>query len=663
MANQKKDFFISYTGCDESWATWIAETLENVGYTVTIMAWDFRPGMLFPVEMDKAIKNTKQLVAVLSKAYCKAFQPKKEWAAFHAMKKVDNIIPVRIEDFKPKGLWGAPCYIDLVNKNEQDAKRELLKGVSKEGVPRTGSAFPGGGSNSAAAVESVARVPYPGKSTVTCGLPNRNPHFTGREEILKTIHQTFEKGELIARTQSLTGLGGIGKSQIAAEYAYRYAKDYTHIAWVNAENDGTIYASLEAFALGNGIVNKKAKYESAELLNAVRNWLSENDNWLFIFDNASEERSLMNYLPQDTDHRRHVLITSRYKNWRSIATPLTVEVFSKEEASEFLTKRTSKPRDAFQDRLAEQLGYLSLALGQAAAYICNNADCDYRAYLSLLETYHLEVLKASSRTKQSVHATWDISIQKITDKSAIQLLNLCAFFAPDRIDLSWFVKASDCLPQPLRDTLPNELHFNSAKAELANYSLVEIRNGKISLHRLLQEVVKDSLKAEQNVWLDYCVLILNKCMYSDFSTPESRVLFTELAPHLHSVAAQIPPEAQTAEIANLHFFLGYGYYQFADYSQALEWHRKALAIREKVLGAAHPDTATTYNNIAMVYRNQGKYEQALEWYAKALPVCVKVLGLNHPKTKTVINNMEIAYKNSGNPKPFEEWMEEVISKG
>ncbi|MDR2119136.1 MAG: toll/interleukin-1 receptor domain-containing protein [Tannerellaceae bacterium] len=649
MDNQKKDFFISYDSRDERWAKWIAATLEQANYNVTVMAWDFRPGQLFPEEMNRAIKNSERLIAVLSKAYSRSHFSTEEWAAFLAKKEEGNILPVRIEDFKPEGLWAARIYIDLVDKDEQEATQELLNGVSKEVVFRTGAAYPGKrNGSSATGAKPDTRVPYPGK-TLTFGLPNRNPHFTGREAILDAIHRNFQKEELLARTQALIGLGGVGKSQIAVEYACRYAEEYTYVVWVNAESSDTFYASLEPFALKNGLVHPDAKYTSAELLAAVRDWMNRQDNWLFIFDNADDEASLKDYLPQDAAHRRHVLITSRYGNWQTFATPLNIDVFSEEEAAEFLTRRTGKPRDAFQDSLAKELGCLALALEQAAAYICNHADCDYREYLSLLEEYHLDVLKESSdiRTQQSVHATWDISIRKIADESAIQLLNLCAFFAPDHIDLSWFRKAGDRLPQPLRDRLPHKLHFNRTKEALTCYSLVNIRNGKLSLHRLLQEVLRERLKEEQSIWINYCIQVLNECVYPDFSTPESRMLFTELASHIHSVTALIDPEIQTEKLANLYFFLGYGYNEFAEYSQSLEWYGKAQGIQEKVLGTSHPDTAGTYNNIAIVYCGQGEYKKSLEWHTKALDIRETVLGTSHTDTAGSYNNIARVYCRQG----------------
>ncbi|MDR0698964.1 MAG: toll/interleukin-1 receptor domain-containing protein [Tannerella sp.] len=237
MDSVKKDFFISYAESDEVWAKWIAHTLEGNGYAVTIMAWDFRPGELFPVEMENAIRNCERLIAVLSMAYHKSYFSKEEWANFLAKKSYGNIIPVRVENFKPEGLWAARIYIDLVNKNEQEATRALLNGVSKEGLHRIGSAFPGQGSSSSEATDnSDVRTPYPGIPALFYGMPNRNPYFTGRKEILTKIHQTFSKNKTIALTQSLTGLGGVGKSQIAIEYAYRYSQEYTHIQKSLTEN-------------------------------------------------------------------------------------------------------------------------------------------------------------------------------------------------------------------------------------------------------------------------------------------------------------------------------------------------------------------------------------------------------------------------------------------
>ena len=217
---------------------------------------------------------------------------------------------------------------------------------------------------------------------------------------------------------------------MALEYAYRYGYEYDHIWWVNAETEDTIFASFLRFALKNNNIDENTK-ESEIIIEAVRDWMQQHDNWLFIYDNAEEfekkeGREFENYLPKQNIGRRHVLITSRNRNWKHLATVITLEVFSPKEAADFLTHRTGLPRNEFQDELAKKLGYLSLALEQAGAYICNNGNCDYEEYLNLLEEYQLELFKDSpdTITKKSVHATWDISFKKKSTIYGMTILSI-----------------------------------------------------------------------------------------------------------------------------------------------------------------------------------------------------------------------------------------------
>ncbi|MDR2118892.1 MAG: tetratricopeptide repeat protein [Tannerellaceae bacterium] len=470
--------------------------------------------------------------------------------------------------------------------------------------------------------------------------PVRNLRFTGRKELLETVRQRFEEGKYVA----LIGYGGVGKSQVAMEYAFLYGFAYKVVWWVNAETADAVLSSFEAFVRTYKLLDAN-EYTSEKILSTVRNWMNRQDDWLFIFENVSNEASLSEYLPQDTGRGRHVLVTSRHGNWGSIATPVSVDVFTKEEAGEFLTRRTGIPCDEFQESLAEELGRLPLALEQAAAYICNNAGCDYRNYLPLLKKYRLEVFKASPdiHAKQSVRATWGISIQKIASESAVPLLSLCAFFVPDRINLIWLMLGAIHLPRALRETLLDMQQFSRTGEALIRYSLVNIRGVSLSLHRLLQEVMRDRLKEEKLRWLNFCVLVLTECRCSDLSTTESRSLFPELASQIHFVMAQIPLKVQGEEHARLYFFLGKGYDEFGDYSKSMECYVKALDIRERILGVFHYDTAITYHNIAEVYEDQGDYDQAMECYLKALTVYEKVLGTDHPYTAITYNNIAVVH--------------------
>ena len=486
----------------------------------------------------------------------------------------------------------------------------------------------------------------------TNNLPeNQNIHFTGRYEVLEGIYNTFEKQESVALTQAIAGLGGVGKTQVALEYAYRHIDEYEYIWWVNAAED-TILASFYSFAKDRKIISEEAKEEASTIIKAVRDWMLRHDNWLFIYDNAEgmdktkDGREFKEYLPQQNIGRRHVLITSRKKNWSQRATVIPLDVFSPDEAFDFLTSRTGLPCDKYQEELAKKLGYLSLALAQAGAYISNNSNCNYKEYLVLLDEYQLGLLEDSPDeiSKQSVNATWDISFKEIKKESSRVLLNLCAFLAPDNIRCEWFTAASEVLPESLQEAVSNKREFNKVITELTKYSLVDCKDNVINIHRLVQEVIRDSLKEEEKTkWRNYCVSILNKFRFTDFSTAKYRADFLTLAPHIDSVTNGVSSDDATVEVSQLYHFLGRGFDELANYPQALEWYGKALNICEKTLGEEHPDTAATYNNIGRVYRTQGSYERALEYLRKALNTYEKALGKEHPYTAATYNNMATVY--------------------
>jgi len=148
MAARQCDFFITYSGADEAWATWIASTLEDAGYTTTIQAWDFRPGENFLAAMDNALASCRHTLGVLSPHYLSSVFTQAEWTAAYKQAlagKPRGFIPVRVAKCDPAPLLGPVAYIDLVGLDEDEARRRLLDGVAgRPGRPVVRPSFPGG---------------------------------------------------------------------------------------------------------------------------------------------------------------------------------------------------------------------------------------------------------------------------------------------------------------------------------------------------------------------------------------------------------------------------------------------------------------------------------------------------------------------------------------
>ncbi len=311
-----KDFFISYSKDDRRWAEWIAWQVEEAGYTTIAEAWDFKPGANFVTKMHKALKMTDRVIMVASEKYFDSKFTKGEWTAAYA-ENSDKLIMVRISDYKPDGLLRPVIYIDLFGLNEEDAKEGLLKGIKKiQSKPSTQSPYPG---------SSLWENPrFPGSLPPVCNLPSRNRNFTGRESLLTDLRTAFTTGGYAASTQTLTGPNGVGKTQLAIEYAYRYSHDYDLIWWLNAEVPATLTDEIVGMAESLCFPKEMLK-ETPTSINAVKDWLEQNNRWLLIFDNAMDQESIKGYLPGSASG--HVLITSRNPNWNKIGCVLPVTEF------------------------------------------------------------------------------------------------------------------------------------------------------------------------------------------------------------------------------------------------------------------------------------------------------------------------------------------------
>ncbi len=332
----RKDFFISHTGVDRRWAEWLGWQLEDSGYQVILDVWDFKAGTSFVGAMEEAAARADRTLVVASPAYFDAEYTTPEWEAAFAQDGrglAGKLLPVIVRACELPQLLQRLSYIDLVGLEPDAAKERLLASVSDQRAkPEREPAFPG-----QAAAPPEPR--FPGSLPPVWNVPHdRNPNVTGREELLSGLYDSLHAGQATVLRQALRGLGGVGKTQLALEYAYRHAADYSVVWWVQAETSpATGYEAL-AGELG---LPEAAAAESEVRVQAVKRWLEQHEGWLLVFDNATEPDAIRHYLPQG--QAGHVIITSRYWDWGALAERLDVEVFERDtESVPFLLAKIQK---------------------------------------------------------------------------------------------------------------------------------------------------------------------------------------------------------------------------------------------------------------------------------------------------------------------------------
>lgn len=329
----KKQFFISYNKADLTWAEWIAWELEDAGYAAILQAWDFRPGFNFALRMQQASKEAERVIAVLSPDYLTAEFTQPEWAvAFGKDPKGEKglLLPIRVRSCEPDGLLQFIVYIDLVDLEESLAKKALLDGLKTERAkPPVKPKFPG------ASQPSV----FPGALPRIWNVPHqRNPNFTGRDNLIVELHESLNSGRPAERNQAVYGAGGVGKTQIALEYVYRHADDYQLVWWLRSEETAALAADYAGLYAKLGLLPADVT-DQGYMSGAVRRWLEQNGGWLLVFDNAVKAEDVSGYVPQTG--AGHVLITSRNPGWQEIGVERQIEPLSSSDAVEFLLKRTA----------------------------------------------------------------------------------------------------------------------------------------------------------------------------------------------------------------------------------------------------------------------------------------------------------------------------------
>jgi cellulose biosynthesis protein BcsQ len=670
--SRRVDFWLSYAGRDRDWADWIAWQLVNAGYSVELDAWDGTAGRSPAALTAEALGRADRMLMLFSAAY---FQ---QWALASpdgpAGPDQGRLVALRVEPANagqvPPGLQSVACH-DVFGLPEEEAQRSLLAAVTASGRPGTRSAFPGRGTPGGLNQLGGAGPRLPGSLPQVWNMPPRNPGFVGRDELLTTLREALLDGQRAA-VQALSGMSGVGTTQVAVEYAYRYAGGYDLAWWITAEQPGMIGDQLAALATELGLTGPGASQDTAA--RAALAELRRRDRWLLIFDNAESPAGLLPWLPSGAGH---VLITSRAHGWSEVAVTVDMDVLSRAESVALLLDRVPGLAASDADRLAAALGYLPLALAQAASYMAvTGTSCG--DYLGLLDTRAASLLgegRPASYPRSLAGAT-EIDFRRLRadDPAAAEVVAVCACLAPEPIPAEWFSGAS-WLPESVADPLA----WRRVLGRIGAHGLATVDQAEVRMHRLVQAVLRDYLGRDE-VAVAHAraeeVLAANNPGHP--ADPGAWPGWARLLPHLLAVGPASTDHEGIRDLACaavIYLFARGNVGGGGDLAEALyrEWqsrlgpddrytllaaeafamalhgigrHREARELSEdtllrsrRVLGEDHPDTLAAARNLAAVLRTFDDTETARQLDEEILARSRRVLGEDHPDTLAAARNL------------------------
>jgi len=504
---------------------------------------------------------------------------------------------------------------------------------------------------------SLARTDFP---TIWNVPFPQNSFFIGREDLLAQLQAQLQQGRTATLSQAISGLGGVGKTQLAVEYAYRHHQDYQAVLWAHAESVEVLTSSYTEIAAQLSLPVKDSQ-DQMVIIQAVKVWLQNHREWLLILDNADELDILAPFLPPRLGG--HLIITTRAAAPGRFAHRLLVESFPQEQGILFLLRRArliALDADASQALLSDQIlaqqitqevGGLPLALDQIGAYL-ETTGCSLASYWQQYQQHRIELLKeyrgiASEQTKP-VATTWSLAFTRVEERNtaAADLLRLCAFLAPDVIREDMLIQGADTLPPTLATVVADGYLLDRAIEALRAYSLI-IRDTQargLALHRLVQIVIRDALPTDTlQQWMQHAVALVNRAFPEVEFTHWSECEYC--LPHAILCAQWIQQGHIVSPAATrLLDHLGYYLSERGQYVEAEPFLQQALSIREQQLGSDHPDTATSLDHLALLYRFQGKYTQAETLFQRALSIREQQLGPDHPDTATSLNHLATLYQ-------------------
>ncbi|MCX5211262.1 FxSxx-COOH system tetratricopeptide repeat protein [Kitasatospora sp. NBC_00240] len=709
--SRSRQVYVSYAPGERVWAEWAAAELAGFGYLASLHSAaepldDAVPSDAVPSDADVQEADVPEaagpaagdgrVLALLSPEYSALPRAGELWRRLPPAGHdggPERLLALRIGPAagRPAAPFAGRDVPDLIRTSAEEARSQLFELLGP--APGAGRWLDG------ADEPAPDPVRFPGYRPSVQGIPPRNAAFTGRDRILEVLRDRFDAGPAAVPVQVLHGLGGVGKSQTAAEYAHRFGGGYDVVWWVSADDPAGIPQRLAELAPGLGLRSGDDVGRTATaVLDALRLGRPYR-RWLLVYDNAEDPESLAPWLPAGS-LGGHVIVTSRNRNWAGHAGRAEIDVFAREESVRLLS-RTAGVRSDEGQRIAELLGDLPLAVGQAAAWL-RETPMPAATYLELLEETLTELLDRTGpgpdHYPHSTAATLRIAVQDLAraNTPAARMLETCAFFGPDaipaRLLYSRPVIGTLGLPESARHDL---LTIGELLRAVNRFGLARFDQaaGTIDVHRLVRAVLHDQVDEADGAVIRAAVhSALAADAPDDPDTPANWPRYAELLPHLWPSGAVDSPDPRVrrwivdsvraqwqrglhasgrdlaerilerwrrdataagteptgkavgddAWILQLRTQLGNIQRSQGALLEAYETDLDVLERLRATVGPGHLHTLAVAGSLGGDLRLLGRYREARDLDERTLATARNTLGPEHPRTLMIANNLAIS---------------------
>ncbi|WP_426507731.1 FxSxx-COOH system tetratricopeptide repeat protein [Dactylosporangium sp. McL0621] len=660
---------ISHAAEDRMWAEWVSGVLNEVGLPTVL-----RETIAAAPESDPHI----DLIAVLVSASYQIPAGSTGWLQGSASTgpRRPAVLPISLDGTNPPTELEGFGAIELSGMTAERARTALLTALNwPASDPRAGA---------------LGEPRFPGNPPAVQRLPLRNVSFTGRREVLAAIREQLSPRSDSTVPVAISGLGGVGKTQIATEYAHRFAADYDAVWWVPAAQSGIVRANLVDLA---DELHVPATDTTAERIRLLLDALRQGRpyaRWLIIFDSARDPADLEGLIP---DGSGHVLITSRSPAWPVPVQSIEIMPFSRKESIDLLRLRLPALSPAEADRIAERLGDLPLAIEQAGSWLAATR-MPIERYLTLVDNQLSRMLAENPPAgyERAGAITWLLSLDQLRERSpgAARLVELLAFFGPEPVpasllyshDLIDFVAGED---PALRD----DVAFGNLITEVRRFGLASFDEVEESLqmHRLVLAVIRESLPIEvADVYRRQVHHILVEAAPGDSDRPETWDRWDGLWPHvvtsdaLHATvdatrqlildvirylyrrsdfigsaelgdaalrvwSSQWPVEDEKALIAKV--FLANALRAAGDLNRSRDLSEEAYAGLMATVGPRNQYSIMSMAGLAADLWARGDFERTRALLEEALNNSIDLFGVEHRRTYRAMNNLAVHLERMG----------------